>query len=167
MGIDIKCFTEVKRADGWEWVHEQWPFFDRNSVYFGLLGHRIGLDGLRQISPPRGLPPDLSQRVKSASDVWQDEYFYHSWLTLKELLDYDYDQIVARRRVITVWEDTVWEEGYAKPYYYAPENEEEGEWKDFSLAEELGADISGCFRKLVDELGVPEDIRVVFWFDQG
>ena len=162
MGIDIYGYVEVKKGDAWEYVKEKWPYDGcRNYLAFYFIGHRhSGYGGFPRIAEPRGLPPDLSPKVKAASDEWQGEYFYPSWLTLDELLKYDYNQVVSRQRVITVIEN-------GEPYYLAPHTEEEGEWKDFTLYEEL-SQFPENFKYLQEEFGnvIPENVRIVFWFDQ-
>lgn len=162
MGIDIHGYVEIKRGDAWECVKEEWPCDGwRNYLAFHFIGHRhSGYGGFPRIAEPRGLPPDLSPKVHAASEEWQDAYFYPSWLTLNELLNYDYDQVVSRQRVITVIED-------GEPYYYAPETEAEGEWKDFTLEEELSG-FPENLKYLHEEFSTlsPENVRFVFWFDQ-
>ena len=160
MGIDIKCYTEVKRDGTWEHISEGWPVNGRNYYLFYFLGHRhSSVFRLPRIAEPRGLPPDLSPEVKAASDLYLDCYCYHSWLTLAELLNYDYDQVVWRERVIT-------EIIHGQPFYYVPDKQDEGEWKDFTLREQVGEWFLYRLRQLREEWGDPENVRIVFWFDQ-
>lgn len=45
------------------------------------------------ISMPRDLPGDISPEVKAQADDWGADGHSHSWLTLKELLEYDWQQV--------------------------------------------------------------------------
>ncbi|WP_216324580.1 hypothetical protein [Deinococcus aestuarii] len=76
------------------------PQLGRNSALFatladvrngvGFAGVRTGT-GYRPISPPRGLPGDVSAEVRRAGgdeDGTRLDYG-HSWITLRELLEYD------------------------------------------------------------------------------
>lgn len=66
----------------------------RNGV--GFAGVRTGT-GYRPISPPRGLPEDPSPEVRRASLEDGEPWGYgHSWLTLRELLEYDWGQRTVR-----------------------------------------------------------------------
>lgn len=69
-------------------------------------------DGFVFISEPRGFPPDLSEEVKARvdpseedwdadeCDVWMGDHS-HSWLTLKELQEFDWERTTTHRGVIS------------------------------------------------------------------
>lgn len=65
----------------------------------GFAGCDIG-DGFNVISEPRGLPEDVCDQIKAESDNWGCDGHSHSWLTVCELLDFDWDQISLRRGVV-------------------------------------------------------------------
>lgn len=81
----------------------------RNSDLFAILaglGNRtIGPGGDRYdkftiISRPRGLPPDVSREVRKEYetlltdyDGWDEEEFYISWLTIGEILAFDWNRL--------------------------------------------------------------------------
>lgn len=76
-------------------------YTDRNYDLFGMLADvRNGTgfagcgtgDGFVPISQPRGLPNDVSEYVKGESDEWGGDGHSHSWLTVKDLVDYDWTQ---------------------------------------------------------------------------
>lgn len=83
----------------------------RNSDLFAILvgvGNRTispsgeKYDKFTIISEPRGLPPDVSQEVRKeyetllkGYDGWDEEDFYTSWLTIGEILAFDWDQFVT------------------------------------------------------------------------
>ena len=117
MGCDIHAFTEVKR--GGKWVEaDLWctnpeyatadeeekkytnPMYvpygthicidDRNYALFGVLAGVRG-SGLPRISEPKGLPEDASPNVAEDARRWGIDGHSHSWLTLKELKEFNWD----------------------------------------------------------------------------
>lgn len=66
----------------------------RNGV--GFAGCDTG-DGFVPVSNPKGLPQDVSEEIKKASDAWGCDGHSHSWLTLRELEEYDWDRTSKRR----------------------------------------------------------------------
>ena len=78
-----------------------------------------------------------------------------SWLTLKELLDYDYDQLFWDRRVKKQTPN-----GGLK---YAA-SAVIGEGRHLSVREFLGESIFFERLETLKGLGEPEDVRIIFWF---
>jgi hypothetical protein len=68
---------------------------DRNYELFAVLAGvaRLTNDGFQPIVPCRGLPEDLSPAIRAAAEnpdgLWGHNY---SWLTLKELLDFPWQE---------------------------------------------------------------------------
>ncbi len=107
MGTDIHLYVEKRNPyyaeeGGPEWVlmmHEDATYDSRSyNVFavlanvrngFGVAGCRTGA-GFRPISPPRGLPKDMSPEMYRAAENVEHT---PSWLTLKEILDYDWKQV--------------------------------------------------------------------------
>lgn len=119
MGCDIHFFVEKRvegkwvSADKWEidkdddeprqprvpW--EQSFYHSRNYNLFAILadvrngrgfaGVKTG-EGFNPISPPRGLPDDVSPEVGKEAVRWAGDGHSHSFLTVEELLDYDWTQ---------------------------------------------------------------------------
>lgn len=96
MSTDIYTHVEQQQEDG-TWEHIQWsgdedhgPFDDRSYWRFGWLAGVRDHD-VTPITPPRGLPDDLSAVVRKQ---WGSGLVWHtpSWLTVQELVDFDYDQ---------------------------------------------------------------------------
>lgn len=111
MGCDIHLHVEKQNPLG-EWEHVPDPegadwadprrwYHGRNYNLFAILadvrnGHgfagvRTG-DGFNPIDNPRGLPDDVSADVRKMSDDWDTDGHSHSWLTVGEVLAYDWDQ---------------------------------------------------------------------------
>ena len=99
MGIDITCFTEVYKDGAWRLHAEEWPVSDRNSGLFAFLGHLNARQRwYPRIASPRGVPDDLSPEVKRLADESSKHGgdSFHSWLTMAEILNYDYEQVASR-----------------------------------------------------------------------
>lgn len=177
----------------------------------GFAGCDLG-DGFVPVAEPRGLPGDMSEPLRKlfhdAKEADGDEFdaLYDkakadfgafpgehtpSWLSLRELLDYDLNQVTRMRGVVTVAAYAAWAETAPRK---APANycgDVMGERiliADLSLLKEpppLAFDPSvthvkvawhetyreagGCFFSVfVPELakhGAPDDVRIVFNFD--
>lgn len=92
-------------------------FDDRNYNLFAILADvRNGFDFV-PISEPRGLPDDLSPEVQKIADGMDDEEsndvslgdHSQSWLTLKELLDYDWGRGTTEGGWVDVKNFLVWQ----------------------------------------------------------
>ncbi len=112
MGTDIELFAEVKRKGKWMKVGEvfDWPesmkklaqkfgpktdqpYMDRNYELFSILADARNSFGLTPISKPRGIPKDISKELKDKLNAaYIDQDIKPSWVSLKELLDFDWDK---------------------------------------------------------------------------
>jgi len=162
-------------------------FDGRNYPLFGILA------GVRDysvdpISEPRGLPDDLS----SGTGLSGADHSY-SWFSLREILDYDWEQAYTYNRVVDPANYVVWKhQGTPKKSCsravgaimgVVSHAEMEKVIKDPSNFEEFPETryytevtwtktyrevakyfFEDCINKLV-ELGDPEDIRIIFGFD--
>lgn len=184
MGCDIHSFAERKRNGKWEKVEEgfielsqfakDWqkkekgnePFDWRSYSMFAFLAGVRNYDCCEPISEPKGLPDD-SEYLNSIYD--EDAFYgvsttnkqdieecYHScsYLTLKELLDFDYTKTFWNRRVTKQTSPNSWNGASLA---------EEGEGEIVSYRDNLG---EGFFKELEElkTLGEPENVRVVFYF---
>lgn len=189
MGADIHSFVEIRKEGKWELFEEEVfpvykdekidsPFNWRSYSLFGFLADVRNYSNCKPISENKGLPDD-SEYLNSPSDYDYDwlglkttstkkddirndgNYHSFSWLSLKELLDFDYDSTFEDLRYTS---ELVNDKGIvygsngaavAKP----------GEAKKISYREHLSG--SGFFEDLevLKTLGAPEDVRVVFYFD--
>jgi hypothetical protein len=185
MGVDIHSFAEVRTGGKWIKVEEDiFPEYGRNtSEPFGWRSYRIfgfladvkNYSESPVICEPKGLPDDseylnspspyaydynpmsgkpipVHERETVKSDI-HDSYGF-SYLTLKELLDYDYDQQMEDRRCTIEVEPRV---------FHGGETCEPGQGKMMTVMEFLG---NSFFEHItiLQTLGEPEDVRVVFWF---
>jgi hypothetical protein len=123
MGCDIHTYVEVKKngqwvsADTWETetyddrevMHVPYGesiYSGRNYDLFAILAdvrNGVGFagcdtgEGFVPISSPKGLPEDVTDEVKSVSEAWAGDAHSHSWVTLAELLAYDWTQTTTLR----------------------------------------------------------------------
>lgn len=114
MGCDIHAMAEIKTAEGWKKITTpifrgkygdmkptanpgQWRNYDAFSVLadvrngYGFAGVPTG-SGWRPIAVPRGVPDDASVAFKKDADRWGIDGHSHSWMTLRELQDYGWDE---------------------------------------------------------------------------
>lgn len=151
MGCDIHTYVERQTAPGhWECVEDVKPFDQRNYGIFGFLADVRNYSAIPPIAEPRGLPRDLSQQVAAENEYWGYDAHSHTWLSARELADFDYDQAVNDRRVMRNGDGGV--TGTA----------EEGTVTTFR--EFLGRSFMDDVRRL-RELGDLDEVRVVMWFD--
>jgi len=132
---------------------------------FGFLANVRNYSHCTPLGECKGLPEDSEVlNAPSVYDVNTSErdnlledgnYHSFSWFTLKELLDFDYEQTFWNRQ-ITRQE--------SPNYFNHAALAEEGEGKVITYREHLG---EGFFRDLdiLKTLGEPEFVRVVFYFD--
>lgn len=161
MGCDIHTFVEVRQGDTWHYFAEHIftdldgptaePFAWRSYGTFGFLADVRNYSHVPVIAPPRGFPDDVTAEVVLVwRELWDQDGHSASWLTVAELTAFDYDQVFWDRRV------TKNGNGAALA--------DEGEGEHLTVREFLG---TGFFHDLdqLATLGAPEDVRVVFWFD--
>lgn len=64
----------------------------RNFDRYAFLAGQTNNAGIRPISPPRGLPEDASLIARELSSLMGTDAWGRSWLTIDELMAFDYDQ---------------------------------------------------------------------------
>lgn len=107
MGCDIHTRTEKRDGDRWISLGYQ-PFDWRCYGMYAFLAGVRNYSGVTPIAEPRGLPPDTSY-VETDED-WLGEHSF-SWLSLDELLAFDYDQEMEDRRVMRQTGHNSWDGG--------------------------------------------------------
>lgn len=194
MGCDIHIWTEIKSKETGKWeVSKQDVFpdgdtrktsspFDRRSYgLFALLADVRNNAGLTPISEPKGLPDDseyLNAKLDKSYDMsfgygetntchtvkdekdYDANYHSSSFLTLAELLAFDYDKTFENLRVSKVFKsgNTVMTGAIFQEKVKAGEGEMMT-YKDF-IGEYFFEEL-----EIMKTLGNPEDVRVVFYFD--
>jgi len=154
MGADIHTFVEVKKDGHWDLNKKKvfknsfiaiepnikyiaYPFDYRHYGMFGFLADVRNYSSTPVIAEPRGVPDDISSEVSAEYDDWWGDAHSASWFTAKELLDYNYNVDFIDTR--------------------------DGNTKE-NLKEFLGTEYFEDLEAL-KKLGDPENVRVVFWFD--
>ena len=197
MGCDIDLYVEMREADGsWRVVPSHtdkdgrvvlWWDIGRCYYCFALLaGVRNSWD-LEPIVPPRGLPDDASPEVKEKARLYEEDAHNHSWLTLPEMLTFDFDKLLTFDGTVTLAEFKEYLE-FGKPEYCTGWNGREisnDEMKRLALEGQSPDDktvyctkiryqdtygsSAGCVLGLIRDLKAlgadPERVRIVFWFD--
>lgn len=156
MGCDIHSYPERKVNGQWHYIvgvfgssdyPDDEPFAWRDYSVFAFLAGARNYSDVVPIVEPRGLPRDASQSTKDEYEGWGLDAHTPSWLSVKELNDFDYEQNMEDRRIMVL--------GNGGCTAIA------GEGKTMTYREFLG---QGFF----DDLAVLNKIgaeRVVFWFD--
>lgn len=88
MGCDIHSFAQKKTNDGYEtlkWKWDRGPFGWRNYDVFAFLAGVGNYSGITPISEPRNLPNDFV-----ADEFYEYNGHSASWLSVEELLNFDY-----------------------------------------------------------------------------
>lgn len=195
MGCDIHSIAEKKVDGKWVRIETDgrttsWgsffikkekylsPFNWRNYSVFAFLADVRNYDHCEPLSEPKGLPEDSeylnsispyaydtnpmngkpipeNERETIKSGVLDTDYHSHSWFTLKELIDFDYDKTFWNRRVTKQTSPNSWN-GAALA--------EEGEGVIISYKENLGKSFFEDI-ELLKTFGNPENVRIIFWFD--
>lgn len=147
----------------------------RNYNFFAVLANvrnETWSDRIPPIAEPRGLPSDLSGRGVDAdgchmgSDYdWEFGDHSLSYITLQELLDYSWDQIIINRGFVSDEFVNGWD-GKTPPSSYAgwSNRGQQVEWQN-TVKGMVGAHIFESIIPTLRQLGDPEDVRLVFGFD--
>lgn len=98
MGCDIHAFAE-KRDESGNWVLVKRDIFDfRSYGNFAFLAGVRNYSAIMPIAPPRGFPGTASAEVAASYKSWDVDAHTPSWLTMKELLEFDYSATMEDRR---------------------------------------------------------------------
>ena len=150
MGCDIYTYAERKTENGYEFIEDFRSFAWR---YYGMFGFLAGVRNYSDVTPivdPRGLPNDISTSVEDKLK-WSEAYS-SSWLSVKELVEFDYEATMEDRRVTLQTGPNSWDGGQtSKP----------GGGKTKTYREFLG-------QAFLDDIQTLQEIdadRVIFWFD--
>ena len=98
MGCDIHTHAERKVGDRYEKIEGLEPFDWRAYGMYGFLAGVRNYSDVTPIAPPRGIPADASAPVQSNYTSWGVDAHSASWLDVRELADFDYEQPMEDRR---------------------------------------------------------------------
>ena len=101
MGTTCICHVEFIGPRGHPFYLGPLQLSKNYHLFAALAGVRNGTWGmnLRPVSPPKGLPENTSPEIREESAKMASYTYGHSWLTAKELLDYDWHQQVHHKAV--------------------------------------------------------------------
>ncbi len=204
MGTDIHICVENCIDDKWQVVEKNnnlfWLYHGRNYDLFAILGNvRNGSGfagvitgtGFNSISNNRGLPNNAS--IEVIKELNDEEEFYHSisYITLAELLSFDWDQVTIHYGIVNEEQYTKFkQQGYPSSW----PNNICGKMIENVLPEIMDLIIDGSYEKQdgfyyythitwtvpyswsvgkfidecipkLQELGFPENVRIIFGFD--
>jgi hypothetical protein len=152
MGCDIHAYAE-KRDESGKWVMVKRDVFDfRSYGTFAFLAGVRNYSAVTPIAPPRGFPTTACVEVAGCFESWGCGAHTPSWLTIKELSEFDYSAQMEDRRYTKQTGPNSWT-GAATC--------EPGQGERMTWGEFLGSDFTGEVEELA-RLGAE---RVVFWFD--
>ena len=168
MGCDIHSYVEVKQDDVWHRINDEIfphdelerkyfkegfseePLRWRNYRLFGFLANVRNYSDIPPLAAPRGYPPDGTRDPEDDNDRHSASYF-----TLAELLAFDYDQPVEDRRITVQTGPRSWDGGRTAE----PGGGEMTTYREFLPKQFFQA------LDVMARLGEPEDVRLVFNFD--
>jgi len=153
---------------------------------YGFAGVPTGT-GFNPIDKPRGLPEDVSKEVKGLSGEWGLDGHNHSYLLLSELLGYDWEGQATTHYGVFSEEEYVQFKKTGVPGSHAGDvfgsnvvvvNGDEifdvpndgksyhtrASWEE-TYAQSVGPAFLERTLPALKELGHPDDVRIVFWFD--
>lgn len=152
MGCDIHAFAERRNESG-EWVLVKDGVFGfRSYGIFAFLAGVRNYSDVTPIAPPRGFPTTAAPEISASYESWDCDAHTASWLTMKELLDFDYSASMEDRRCTRQTGPNSWTGGATC---------EPGEGKRQSWREFLG----DAFIEELRQLNAAGAERVVFFFD--
>ncbi|MBE9140204.1 hypothetical protein IQ254_23895 [Nodosilinea sp. LEGE 07088] len=208
MGTDICLYAEIKRKDSWHLLLESeensryYPegklntqllkpvelYASRNCDLFSILadvsnpnGHTLDNQKFEVISPPRGLPEDLSPELRDLLKEWEfgdgkdSGVSGPSWLLLSEVLRFDWHGKVMRyEAMVDARAAHLFNENEPFPFRQWPKDiptsysvvMRDGvivRWTA-TYADAVETDFFEMLENL-KQYGDPSQIRLVFWFD--
>lgn len=144
------------------------PYRDRNYTLFGILAGVRWDDCLDGFGRPRGLPKDVSPQVKRLARQWDGDGHSHSYLTLTELLAYDWWRHGTEDEDINHWYFQLMAKRakYSRDEYIKAFEEVGGLRKRWMSYAELCPEFVDMIRELTQYIpDSPDNVRIVFWFD--
>lgn len=152
MGCDIHAFAE-KRNEAGDWVLVTDDVFDfRDYGIFAFLAGVRNYSAVTPIAPPRGFPATAAPEIAASYKGWDVDAHTPSWLTIKELSDFDYSAQMEDRRYTKQLSPNSWTgAATCEPGQGAKQS-----WRKF---------LGDGFIEEINELSAKGAERIVFWFD--
>lgn len=176
MGTDITLHAERRGKTRWEHCGQLEQFENRNYEFFAILANVR--NPIRSTAPfdfitqNRGLPEDISEDVRKDGLLQCGNN--PGWVTLRELLDFDWDgKTILRSAVVDPALAPLFGDGKQRfpkeringPYWLADQGRgPRVTWIDTYREAVDGTFLDDLLRTLA-RFGAPEDVRLVFSFD--
>jgi len=160
MGCDIHAMIEKKNKLNW-WINAGKPEIDRNYQIFSVLTNVRNYDEIPFISNPRGIPEDCCDEFEAWSKQWDSDGHSHSYVTLREMQDFDTEQKFQDRRLIT-GKDA---DGRITSVCRATTGEHFGEVGENTVFGLWGSEAWDSLIAQLEKIGPPDAVRLVFFFD--
>lgn len=150
---------------------------DRNYGLFSTLAGVRDYTGLiNPVSEPKGMPDDCCAYIKQANEDWDSDGHTHSWLTLKELKDYQSkNPSLPRTGLISPKQLIEFDKGILPNSWCQGTNQEGYERREWIEKNDTLVPLIEKLQKRAHELMQydwqeynienDENIRIVFWFD--
>jgi hypothetical protein len=155
----INFFSIMYREESiprWDVEFTEQYYWKRNYFLFSILAGVRNHYNVVPIAKPRGLPDDVTLEIKELSISEGVDAHSHSWLTLKELVEFNWDRRFDYVHHYKTYKGLNKIRHFIKFLYY--------KIKPLTYREackEFHADVIDRLSKL----GNNEDLRIVFWFD--
>lgn len=156
---------------------------DRNYDLFSILADVRNYGNMDYISQPKGLPEDITEIVKKDADEWDLDGHSHSYLTLKELIDFHNKSLPLKHRgmISPQSQKELDEKGITPEMWCQCTNQEGWEFREWTEENNVLVPLIESLKERANEHSViygflwerePEEayklsdkIRIVFWFD--
>lgn len=163
MGCDMTSFVEVKTEGVWTLAPSVFPSIDKenelgpifNYRSYGMYGFLANVRNYSRVpviqQPTYRLPDDCCDFIKLYD---RDEVHTISFLTLRTLCEFKYDQVFWDRRVTKQTASGNWD---------CAALANEGEGQHVTIREFLG-EMFFIHLEILKTLGDLDNVRVIFWF---
>lgn len=205
MGCDIHMYVEYKkdlpigesREREEKWVYGDYfmpnPYYriwptepefkrielkgSRNySLFSTLAGVRDYSGDIKPVSDPKGIPDDCCPQIKEANEDWKGDGHTHSWLTLKEIKEYQNGSpTLPLTGIISPSQILDFNKGIMPQSWCQGTNQEGWERRNWTEKNETLLPLIAAMERRAKELMQSEwnnynpenddKIRIVFWFD--
>lgn len=164
MGCDIHAMIEKKTrycegGSDW-WVNAGNPDIDRNYSIFSVLANVRNYNNMPFISKPKGKPEDCCGEFSAWLEDWNGDAHSVSWLTLKELKEFNINQSYYDKRLILSKKD-----GKINAVCQDTNGTHLGEVGETTIFGVFGSNSWNELILKMEAIGEPENVRLVFFFD--
>lgn len=172
MSCDINLHAEQKVNNKWERLETNGPLYpNQNYELFAILANVRNAHNITPIALPKGLPKDVSDEIHRyfEKDKLKPPYGM-SWLTLKELLEFNWDKTISIRAWVDEKDAQAYRANGTIPLSFSREfasgpDVELIEWKEsyFDVADDFWHFVMPFLKSVAND-DRTDEVRIVFWF---